>query len=135
MEDAWLIVKRDLYYRPQGQGYTGIRDNAGRYTHEEALAHHNPESGESIVRLADAPEFTKSCWDDVARKHLQGKIDRLRAAARGGNADKTTAELLEWVADRLVHVHGENPNVDYVRACRERAAMLRDALNFSPDPQ
>lgn len=65
--------------------------------------------------------------------HLSGveaKLSRLRNAARGGNADKTTAELLEWVAGRLVHQHGENPDVDYIRACRTRAAMLRDALNF-----
>ena len=80
MEDAWLLVKRDLYYMPEGRGYTGIRDNAGRYTHQEARAHHNPESGERIIRLADAPEFSKACWDDVARDHLRQKRDEMQRA-------------------------------------------------------
>lgn len=83
METAWLIVKRDLYYMPNGMGYTGIRDHAGRYSYEEAKQHvRDSEDGVpvTIIRLADAPEFSKGCWDDLARKHLQKQRDAARDA-------------------------------------------------------
>lgn len=64
----WLVIKRDLYYRPNGQGYTGIRDHAGRYSYEEAKAQGGVEHGISIVRLRDAPEFTRACFPDLALK-------------------------------------------------------------------
>lgn len=34
-------------------------------------------------------------------------------------------EFLEWVADRLVHVYGESPNVDFVHRLREIAAIRK----------
>jgi hypothetical protein len=83
MENAWLIVKRDLYYMPNGMGYTGVRDHAGRYSYEEARQHvRDPEDGVAVtmIRLADAPEFSKGCWDDLARKHLQKQRDAMRDA-------------------------------------------------------
>lgn len=38
--------------------------------------------------------------------------------------------LLEWMADRLVYVYGENPNIDFVLTTRERAKGLRLALDI-----
>lgn len=38
-------------------------------------------------------------------------------------------EFLSWIADRMVHIHGENPNFDYILRLREIAAWLaRSAL-------
>lgn len=37
------------------------------------------------------------------------------------------ADFLDWVADRLVNVYGENPNVDFVIELRKRASMSRAA--------
>ena len=34
---------------------------------------------------------------------------------------KEDAEFLNWIADRLVSVHGESPNVDFVRRLRSIA--------------
>ncbi len=34
-------------------------------------------------------------------------------------------EFLEWVANRLVHVYGESPNVDFVNKLRSMAAERR----------
>ena len=34
-EPRYLLVKRSLYYRPNSKGYTGIKDEAGRYTLDE----------------------------------------------------------------------------------------------------
>jgi len=76
----WLIVKRDLYYRPNACGYTGIRDNAGRYSYAEAKSHVYPHDEEvTMVRLEDAPEITKACFSDLAIKHLQEKRYELAA--------------------------------------------------------
>lgn len=86
MSDAneqWLIVKRDLYYGPNDSGYTGIRDLAGRYTYEEAKARENPDSGVTIVRLSEAPEFREAAFEDLVRKHIQKQRDALAEALRG----------------------------------------------------
>lgn len=37
-------------------------------------------------------------------------------------------DFLDWIADRLVHVHGDDPNVDFVVTCRDRARKLRAAI-------
>lgn len=68
-QEAWLIVKHDLYYRPDRCGYTGIRDHAGRYSQADAEAEAGHE-GITAIRLADAPEFSKSCHHDLALKHV-----------------------------------------------------------------
>lgn len=84
--EPYLIVKRGLYYRPNGEGYTGIRDNAGRYTYTEARKHiYDPGEGGNavtIVPLSDAPEFTKECYDDLARDHLRQQRDILSAQVK-----------------------------------------------------
>ena len=33
----------------------------------------------------------------------------------------TNKEFLHWIADRLVHIHGENPHVDFLLKLREIA--------------
>lgn len=37
----------------------------------------------------------------------------------------TDSMFLDWVADRLVHVYGESPHLDYVHRLRRMAARLR----------
>lgn len=56
-------------------------------------------------------------------------------ALRSTNAELVEAlrtrngpDFLEWIADRLVHVYGESPNVDFVLSLRERADRARSAL-------
>lgn len=39
-----------------------------------------------------------------------------------------TPDFLDWIADRLVHVYGESPNVDFVVSLRQRAAAGRAAM-------
>lgn len=64
-----------------------------------------------------------------AAKIIEAFVD---AADRG--AEVNTPDLMEWIADRLVHVHGENPHIDYVLSLRERAKKLRSALSLSSQP-
>lgn len=52
--------------------------------------------------------------------------DLLAAWTMGSQADTPT--MLDWVADRLVHVYGESPNIDFVLTLRERAAAGRAAV-------
>ena len=48
-------------------------------------------------------------------------------------AQVTYAEFLTWIADRLEHVHGEEPDVDYMRRLRELAASVVPADADSPN--
>ncbi len=75
--------------------------------------------------LAELSDIGQEFEAVVAR---DAEITRLRGALRGGNATNDNAELMEFAADRLVHVHGEPANIDYVLALRERASMIRAAL-------
>lgn len=43
-------------------------------------------------------------------------------------ASFNTPDFLDWIADRLVNVHGESPNVDYVLSLRDRAKLGRAAI-------
>lgn len=72
------------------------------------------------------PETTVADMRDAAR--MLEKLGRTVEALRGGNGDRNNAQLLRWVAERLVEKHGENPSVDYIRALRERAGMIEAAL-------
>ena len=82
-QDLYLIEKRGLYYKPEGKGYTGIRDEAGLYSLEEVAAHFpNMDSpnqdGMTFVAEKDAPEFSKSCAWDVKLEHRR-KVAEARA--------------------------------------------------------
>ena len=50
-------------------------------------------------------------------------------------AELNTPDFLDWIADRLVKVHGENPNVDYVLSLRERAKAGRAAISKAKGEQ
>ena len=54
--------------------------------------------------------------------------NEMARAIRGGSAINDTPTLIEFLADRLVEVYGENRNVDFIRAAIERAGMLRNSL-------
>jgi hypothetical protein len=81
-EHLWLLEKRGLYYRPNGQGYTGIKDHAGRYTEADACSHMVAGNGVSRIREDHAPEFSKACFEDLARKHLSDQRDAMAMALR-----------------------------------------------------
>jgi len=83
-DESYLIIKRGLYYRPNSSGYTGIKDNAGRYTWDEASSHSDIHSGVHFIHEDDAPDFSEKCFDDIARDRLEmgmGTIKRVLADA------------------------------------------------------
>lgn len=76
-EPRYLLLKRGLYYRPNNQGYTGIKENAGRYTQAEgdALA----DCGVTAIHEDEADQFSAACYHDVARAHLKAKLAQAKA--------------------------------------------------------
>jgi len=83
-DDVFLIMKRDLYYRPNAQGYTGIKEHAGRYTLEQVAAMFpNMDSphqdGTEFIRECDAPEYTKACFQDLREAHQAQRLTTLAA--------------------------------------------------------
>ena len=52
---------------------------------------------------------------------------RLYAECKRG-APVDLPALLDWLADRMVHVYGEDPDADFVLITRERSKKLRLAL-------
>lgn len=71
----YLLLKRGLYYAPNNQGYTGIKDRAGRYFQSDACE----ESGVKAVHVDDAPLFSPACFDDVKVDYLLSRIADERA--------------------------------------------------------
>jgi len=72
---GFLLVKRGLYYRPGGCGYTGIKEQAGRYRKDEAC----PESGITAVHESAAPEYAPGCFHDLAAAHMAKRVAELGA--------------------------------------------------------
>lgn len=70
-------------------------------------------------------------WNEVEQLvGMDGKpLNRLMAydGAIDMGQSKDTIEFLDWVGDRLVHVHGESENVDFVLSLRERTEALKNA--------
>lgn len=87
-EQRYLILKRGLYYRPNSQGYTPVKEEAGRYSLEE-VAERFPnldspqQDGMSFVAEADAPEYSPSCPWDVKLRRRAEKAEQDRDRLKG----------------------------------------------------
>lgn len=127
MTTKYLLIKRGLYWRPDSCGYTGLKREAGRYDETDASCRCHDEGtpfGVTMIAEEDAHYFSPSCPGDVKQREIERAL--LRALTMG--AQLNTPDLLDWVADRLVHVYGENPNVDFVQSLRLRAEAGRAAI-------
>lgn len=78
MSEQWVIIKRGLYYRDACKGYTGIRDEAGRYSHDFALRYAEHDDDITIMPIDSAPEFMPAAHNDLVIKHLQKQRDEAR---------------------------------------------------------
>ena len=77
-------------------------------------------SGRGLAKL-DAPKMIN------ANGYLIAAAPELLEALTTG-AQMNLPDFLEWIAARLVKVHGEDPNVDYVQTLRHRAKLCREAI-------
>jgi hypothetical protein len=77
--DPWVIIKNGMYYRPDSAGYTGSILDAGRFTQFYAKRHAENVPEVTVMRLADAPEFSGRCSDEKKLQVIQAENERLRA--------------------------------------------------------
>ncbi len=73
----YLIVKRGLYYRPNMSGYTGIKDNAGRYELKTAVRHARNADGVLVYHQDHCPPYTSACFDDLVQDHLNRRLSAI----------------------------------------------------------
>lgn len=106
---VYLIEKRGLYYRPEAAGYTGIKDEAGRYSLAE-VAEHMPnmdsanQDGASFIHEDDAPDYTRACYHDLKERHQAKKL--AEAATRIEALERELAEAN--AAPRMIKAMGES---------------------------
>lgn len=144
-EDAWLVVKRNLYYAPNDCGYTGIRDLAGRYTESEARARSSVDSGVTAVKLTDAPEFSKACYEDLAIAHMRQKygaeLTKLRAERDALMEALTAADNFraQFLGDDALVTEIDDPNefavlFDAASKASRKARDIRNAIEAAEVP-
>lgn len=102
VEQRFLLVKRGLYYRPANAGYTGVKEQAGRYYASEAC----DMEGVSAIHEDEAPMFAEACWQDVKVKYLLGLIEAERQRAE--RAEKLLAAWVSWSCGQV----GASPFAD-----------------------
>lgn len=82
-QPVYLLMKRGLYWRPNDQGYTGLKSEAGRYTYSEAFARTNYEyegyEPVTMVMEQEAPRYAPGCASDVRQKDMEQRLDKLEA--------------------------------------------------------
>lgn len=77
--------------------------------------------GCDVCNPAKALEYARETIDEQA-----ALIEEMGEALKIGEI--TTPDFLDWVADRFIHVYGENPNMDFIHCLRSRSAAGRIAL-------
>lgn len=78
-KDAWVLIKRGLYWRPNAQGYTGILSQAGLYSDEESAA--RLDEGVTRQKFSEAAEVSGATFIDIERDYWREECFRLRATA------------------------------------------------------
>ena len=82
------------------------------------------QNGEEII-WQDGPHNTPTINKANARL-IAAAPDLLQAWTTGSEIN--TPDFMDWIADRLVNVYGENPNIDFVQSLRYRAKLARAAI-------
>lgn len=131
--EGWVLIKRGLYWRPDAQGYTGLKSEAGAYSDEYASAYAEHGEGTTKMKWADAPLLSPSCSDESARKYyvatitdLSQKLERtahtLMVVQCAIDEDTTALNDCLWIPERF----GPNESVlDFV-------GSALSALNSEP---
>lgn len=78
------------------------------------------------VELSRVLTGTIKCKNPADARLLAAAPDLLACQTMG--AQLNTPDFLDWIADRLEHIHGEDPNVDYILSLRARADAGRAAI-------
>lgn len=89
-DGSYLLMKRGLYWRFKSAGYTGIKEEAERYSAEEVAARRADVVIDSVdqaprgdhenvyaIREADAPAYLETCFSDILAGHASATVERL----------------------------------------------------------
>lgn len=132
----YVLVKRGLYYRPDSMGYTGVLDDAGRYTAEEAKFHNDHCDGVKGILASEAPRFSQACWPEIVTRTL---TNDLRAAEAEITRLKEGMEVRDprviaaaWKAWHARHGGKLGPGPAFVEAIHAGLACL---ATLSPKEQ
>jgi hypothetical protein len=121
--EGWALVKRGLYWRPDGKGYTGLKCEAGFYTDEQAMGYSDHGDGTTKVRWDEAPELSPSCSTETALKHF---------TSRALTAERLLAEAVEQAfRDGLAYggnVENADPDVAWQHS-KARATLSTGGVN------
>lgn len=74
--DGWVLIKRGLYWRPLGLGYTAFLEEAGIYSDADAASHEQHSAGgvsTTKMRASEAPELSPACPADAASRFYERK--------------------------------------------------------------
>jgi hypothetical protein len=89
-EKKYLIVSNGLYFRPDCRGYTGIKDEAGRYTKEFAEGY----TEATAIHEDNALEFMPTTYGDIVQKHIAKiKLERDEALEKARKFDQLVEVL------------------------------------------
>lgn len=84
-DKKFVLIKRGLYWRPDGKGYTGIREEAGLYSLDDASMAHCEYMATPTIKATteymlwdDAPEYAPGCWAAVKAEHMQKRLDNMK---------------------------------------------------------
>jgi len=127
--DQFLIEKSGLYYRPESRGYTGIKDEAGRYSFDEAVqivgpnGPERPQDGLSMWAEADAPDYSPACYWDLKLRHQTRKECEAEAKAAIAEAVAAEREACHRQAVLVGEQMAGTPRQETVDAIRARSAL------------
>lgn len=74
------------------------------------------------------------CQSDLDLDVLRSELAATRDALNWTGSPTPHPEFLEWIANRIVNVYRENPNVDFVLSLRARAEKFRAILDAGDTP-
>ncbi len=136
-EEEHVLIKRGLYWRPEGCGYTGVLADAGRYTAWEAASTRDHDQEVKSMPASEAPEFSPACWEEMKLRARTKERDAAEARASAAEAEvakltreRDRAEQNEtFTASRSAEIERQYAiSQATVSALRDRVAVLEEAL-------
>ena len=104
--EEFVLLKRGLYWRPDGKGYTGLLREAGLYSLNDASMSHcaymiNPttKAVTEYMTHCDAPEFSPACCSEVKMREITDALTEQAA-----EIDRMTA-FIEELRDYKPEIH------------------------------
>jgi plasmid stability protein len=81
VSDGWLLVKRGLYWRPNAQGYTGLKEEAGVYSDEQSAAYRDHDDVEVTIRIraSEADDIAPGCSAETEARYWKKRAETAEA--------------------------------------------------------